>query len=126
MSIFPIEHGKITPVCTFTVSGKHFGSHILGFFFFTVCRIQFYQFTGGFVCPQFLAFAFRVVSDDRIGCVQNMPGGTVILLQAYTAAALIPFFKREDIFDGSPSEFVDTLIIITDDADVFVFSGNQG
>ena len=48
-----------------------------------------------------------------------------ILFKANHLCVLKCIFKRKNIFDCSTTEFVDTLVIITDNADVSVFACKQ-
>lgn len=60
--------------------------------------------------PQGLALAAVVVLDDAIGRIQNVGGGTVVLLQADGFGPGKNFFKVQDIFNGSTAELINALI----------------
>ena len=66
--------------------------------------------------PQGLALAAVVVLDDAIGRIQNVGGGTVVLLQADGFGPGKNFFKVQDIFNGSTAEFINALIVIANNA----------
>ena len=55
-----------------------------------------------------------------------MAGGTVVLLQADGAAALVLVLKGENILNGGAPELIDALVVITHHADVFPLSGDEG
>ena len=70
--------------------------------------------------PQLFAFTALVVADNRIGGLQNVLSGAVVLLQANGAAAGILFFKGEDVLNGGSPEAVDGLVIIAHHAEVLI------
>ena len=76
------------------------------------------------LCPQCFSLALGIMLDDRIGCLQNGLGATVVLLKANDLGITVLIFKVQNIFDGRSAEFIDTLVIIADHADVVV-SGRQ-
>ena len=47
-----------------------------------------------------------------------MPRAAVILLKAYHAAALVLILEGKDIFYRRAAEFINTLVVITDNADI--------
>ena len=77
------------------------------------------------VCPQGLALALGVVLDDAVGCVEDIGGGAVVLLQTDGLGAGIELFKVEDILNGSAAEAVDALVVIAHNADVALRPGEQ-
>ena len=80
---------------------------------------------GAVVRPQGLALALGVVLDDAVGGVQNVGGGTVVLLQTDGFGAGVELFKVEDVLDGGPAEAVDALVIVAHHADVALRAGEQ-
>ena len=65
------------------------------------------------------------MSDHSIGCIQNGLCGTVILLQANDPASLVLLFKIQDILYRGAAEAVNTLIIIANNTDIFIPSGQK-
>ena len=63
--------------------------------------------------------------DDAVGGIQDIGGGTIVLFQANGLCAGIELFKVEDILNGSPTETVDALVIVTHHADVALRAGEQ-
>ena len=77
------------------------------------------------VGPQGLALALRVVLDDAVGGVQDVGGGAVVLFQPDGLCPGVALFKVEDVFNGSPAEAVDALVIVAHHADVALRAGEQ-
>lgn len=77
------------------------------------------------VRPQGLALALGVVLDDAVGCVEDIGGGAVVLLQSDGLGAGIEFFKVENVLNGSATEAVDALVVIAHNADVALRPGEQ-
>ena len=75
--------------------------------------------------PQGLALAAVVVLDDAIGRIQNVGGGTVVLLQADGFGPGKNFFKVQDIFNGSTAELINALIVIANNAYIVGTTGQQ-
>ena len=76
--------------------------------------------------PQLLALSSLVVADHGVGRLQNMFGGAVVLLQADDPAALVLFFKGEDVLNGGSPEAVDGLVVVPHHAEVLIASGQGG
>ena len=70
------------------------------------------------VGPEGLALAAHVVLDDAVGGVQNIGGGAIVLFQADRFRSGENLLKVEDVFNRSTAEFVDGLVIVSDNADV--------
>ena len=75
--------------------------------------------------PQRLALAAVVVLDDRVGGVQDVGGGAVVLLQADGLCALEMLLEVEDILDGGAAEAVDGLVVVAHHADIVVPAAQQ-
>ncbi len=73
---------------------------------------------GACIRPQALALSIFVIGDHRVGAVQNILGGAVVLLQANHCGVLIMLLKRQNILNGGAAEAVNGLVIITDHANV--------
>ena len=56
-----------------------------------------YRIPGAVLCPQGLALAALVVANHRVGSVQNVLGGAVILLQADGPCVLIALLEAENV-----------------------------
>ena len=65
------------------------------------------------------------MADDGVGGIQNILGGTVVLLQPDRANAPILLFKTQDILNIGATEPIDALIIIAHHADVAIASRQQ-
>ena len=75
--------------------------------------------------PQSLVFPPLVIADDRVGRVQNVAGGTVVLLQLNDLRPRESTLKVQDIADIGSPELIDGLVIVTHHAEVLVLSGQQ-
>ena len=65
------------------------------------------------------------MADDGVGGIQNVLGGTVVLLQANRAHTPILLFKTQDIPNIGAPEPIDALVIIAHHADVAIASRQQ-
>ena len=74
------------------------------------------------VCPQAFALSALVVFYYLVCTGKDILGGAVVLLQPYNLGVFILILKGENIFDCCPAEFVDTLIVVSDYADIFALS----
>ena len=81
--------------------------------------------TGFGLRPERFALSAGVVGDDVIGGIKDAAGAAVVLLEADGARVLVLLFKIEDVLDRCAAELVDTLVIVTDDADVAPAIGKQ-
>ena len=76
---------------------------------------------GPVICPELLALALCIVGDHRVGRVQDILGGPVILLQPDYQGIGIVFLEIQDVADIRPAEPVDGLVVIADHAQIPVF-----
>ena len=77
------------------------------------------------VGPQLLALAADVVADNLVCSIENVAGRAVILFQTDGFRVLELLFKLQNIRDRCTAEFVDTLVVITDHADVLIITCQQ-
>ena len=96
-----------------------------GFILLVLGGVHLHLITLAIIRPQGLALALGVVLDDTVGCVEDVGGGAVVLLQTDGLSAGVEFFKVEDIFNGSAAETVDALVVIAHHADVALRPGEQ-
>ena len=96
-----------------------------GFILLVLGGVHLHLITLAIIRPQGLALALGVVLDDTVGCVEDVGGGAVVLLQTDGLGAGVEFFKVEDIFNGSAAETVDALVVIAHHADVALRPGEQ-
>ena len=68
--------------------------------------------------PKLLSFAAYVITDNVVGRVKYISRRAVILLQPDYPRVFVFALKAQDIFNRRASEFINTLIIVPDDADV--------
>ncbi len=72
-------------------------------------------------CPQGFPLALQVVFDDRVGGVQYVLGGAVVLLQPHHLSPGVVLLKIHDVLNGGPPELVDALVVVAHHAQVPVF-----
>jgi len=77
------------------------------------------------LCPQGLALAALVVANHRVGSVQNVLGGAVILLQADGPCVLIALLEAENVGYVRTPEAVNALVVIAHHANVAVRACQQ-
>ena len=75
--------------------------------------------------PQLLVLAPFIAADHSVGSVQDMAGGTVILLQLDHFCPWKSFLKAQDIPDIRPAELVNGLVVVSHYAEILIFSRQQ-
>ena len=63
--------------------------------------------------------------DDAVGCVEDVGGGTIVLLQSDGLGAGIELFKIENVLNGGAAEAVDALVVVAHHTDVALRPGEQ-
>ena len=76
------------------------------------------------LCPESLRFTGSIVCDHTVCRVQDVLGGTVILLQTDDFCIWKNVLKSKNISNICSTEFIDRLVIITDDTEIPI-SGSQ-
>ena len=77
------------------------------------------------VRPQPLVRPPPVVLDDMVGGVQDGLGGAVVLFQLDDGGVGKVALEVQDDLDVRAPEGVDALVVVADDADVFVLAANR-
>ena len=95
-------------------------SNILGLFVLIGGNIQNGKLAHFFCSPEFLALSSPVVADNCVGGFKNMAGTSVVLLKLYDSCIFILLFKIENILYGRAAEFINTLVIVADNAYVLI------
>ena len=80
---------------------------------------------GAVVCPQLFALTAGIVADDLVCRGENVLRGAVVLLQTDGFGVPVLLLKFQNIRDGRTAEFIDTLVIVTDNTDVFIAARKQ-
>ena len=75
--------------------------------------------------PKPLTLPADVMGDHRIGSIQDGLCGPVILFQTDHPGTPVLLFKAENILNRCAPEPVDTLVVVTHHADIFVSAGQQ-
>ena len=75
--------------------------------------------------PKGFALSHRVIGNNLVCGVENILRTAVVLFKTDNLCALEGIFKGKDIFNRSSSEFIDTLVIVADNADIAVFFGEH-
>ena len=75
--------------------------------------------------PELFALPAHIVRNHGVGGIQNGLSRPVVLLQTDDPGPGVLLLKRQDILDGSATETVDTLVIVTHHADIAPLPGQQ-
>ncbi|MDB6054097.1 MAG: hypothetical protein JWN25_1620, partial [Verrucomicrobiales bacterium] len=78
-----------------------------------------------FFGPEMFAAAARVVFDDGVGGFEDDGGGTVVLFQLHDFDFRKVFFEFEEVGDFGAAPAIDALVIITDNAEIAMFFGEE-
>ena len=81
--------------------------------------------TCSFVRPQGLLLAPGVIADHSVRGVQHILRRAVILFELYDQRVRIDFFKIQNVADIGSPEAVDRLVVVSDYAEISVFSGEE-
>ena len=118
LGVHAVQNGMVAKLCAlFDVFTNYLGN--MGrFVMLIICLIVVYFVAIAVFSPQCFTFSALIVFDDLVGCVQNIRGGTVVLLEPNHLGPREMLFKTEDVLDGCAAETIDALIIVANDADV--------
>ena len=125
LGVHAVENGVVCqmPACLQVLADDI--RNVAGFVLLILGSIHLYLIAFAVVRPKGLALALGVVLDDAVGCVEDIGGGAVVLLQSDGLGAGIEFFKVENVLNGSATEAVDALVVIAHNADVALWPGEQ-
>ena len=118
LGVHPVEHRVVLPLPPLLNAGDDLGGHILRLVRLVHRHIQADLIPCPLLRPQLLALAPLVVLDDGVGCVQDVLGGAVVLLQPDDPSALVLLLEGEDILNGSAAEAINGLVVVAHHADV--------
>ena len=77
------------------------------------------------LCPECLIFSSLIVPDHGIGCIQDIAGRAVILFQLDHLGIIKYMFKIQDVLNIRTTEFVNGLVVVSDNAQVTVLGCQQ-
>ncbi len=126
LGVHPVENGVVLPVPPRRYIAQDLGGHILGLVLLVHGGVAADLVPRPVLGPELLALAALVVADDRVGGLQDVLGGAVVLLQADDPGPLVLVLKGEDILDGGPPEAVDGLVVVAHHADILPPPGQGG
>ena len=115
----------IPPVQAAVVVHHDLAHHEIGLVALVEIGLDEHFVSGAVACPQCLALSALIMADDGVGGIQNVLGGTVVLLQANRAHTPILLFKTQDVLNIGAPEPIDALVIIAHHADVAIASRQQ-
>ena len=69
-------------------------------------------FAVAFVAPKVFIWPVKVVADYRVGCLENVVGGTIVLFEQNGFCTVEVFFKFNDVADVGAAKGIDRLIAI--------------
>ena len=75
--------------------------------------------------PKLLAASAEIVADNGICRIQNRFRRTVILLELDNRGIRHLFIEMQDIFNGCAAEFIDALVVVTDNHEIPISAGKQ-
>ena len=119
-----VEHGEILEILPLG-HGDNAAGNVIGLIRLACRLVDRDAVARSVLRPELFALAPPVVRDDGVGRVQNGLRGAVVLLQADDTCALELLFKGKNVLDSRAAEFVDGLVVVADDADVFIPARKQ-
>lgn len=75
---------------------------------------------GDFVGDEFLVMASAIVADEGVGEVEDLVGAAVVVFQTNDLGAGENVLEVEDVFQLCSAPAVDGLVVVADDAEIFV------
>ena len=120
LGVHAVEHRVIPPAPARGEAGQDLGGHELGLVVLVHGGVAVNLVPRLVLRPQLLALAALIVADDRVGRLQDVFGGAVVLLQPDHPRPLVLGLEGEDVLDGGPPEAVDGLVVVAHHADVLV------
>ena len=125
LGIGAVEHGAVAVILPCPVeladAARDPGSLIA----LVTSSIQMNLFARALFRPQGLFLTASVVSDDLIGCVQDVGGGAIVLLQLDNGGVGVILLEIKNVADVRAAPAVDGLIVITHDAEVAALVSEQ-
>ena len=76
-------------------------------------------------CPKGLALTLFIIFDNSICRRKNHLCRTVVLFKSDNLCIWVIILKVENVFDSSPSEFIYTLVIITNNTKIAIFTSKK-
>ena len=125
LGVHPVKHRMVTPLLP-PLDRIHDGIRDKGALLLLVKGVIHDDlFPGAIGCPEIFALSLGIMGDHSIGCVQNILRGAVILFETDHLCLLILLLEREDIFNRCAAEAVNTLVVVTDHAEVAAAAGQK-
>ena len=118
LGIHTVEYRMIPQVGTFPQMFADDIGNMAGFILFAGRRIMMDLVPFSVFRPQRFALAAGVVLDHTVGRIEDIGGGTVVLLQADGLGAGENLFEVQNVFNGGAAELVDGLVIVAHHADI--------
>ena len=75
--------------------------------------------------PEPLSLPLLIVRNDRVCRVEDILGRAVVLLQTNDDRIPKLFLKAQNVFNRRTAEFINTLVVITHNTEIVVFSRKQ-
>ena len=75
--------------------------------------------------PQVLGDLALIVPDHFIGNIQDALGAAIVLFQLHHLYVVVVLLELQDILNGSPTEAIDALCIVTDHAYILMCGAQQ-
>ena len=119
-SIGAVEDGDVPKGAALTAQLLDEDSDRLSFLSFVAETMEAYRVSCTLVRPQILGFSLGVVTDQRIGGVENVLGRAVVLLEFDDDRLRVILLEIEDISEIRTTPPIDRLIGVAGDADVAI------
>ena len=116
--VHPVEDGAVPPLFPLAIGFQQLGGHIHPLLPLVAGGVEMDFLPLPMLGPEVFALPAPVVADHRIGRLQDVSGGAVVLLQPDHPGIFILTFEGEDVLNGGPPEAVDGLVIVPHHADV--------
>ena len=123
LCIRTIQNGKVLVVCfagLYSVRDT-VGNSLRFFVFITILR-KIDRITFFLVCPKRFILTHGVMTDHSVCRIQNILGASIVFLQLDHFSVRIFGLKVQDIIYIGTTEFVDRLVIVTDNAQILLAS----
>ena len=125
LRVHAVEHGAVAEIAARAAAREDVRGDELGLVVLVHGRVERELFARARVRPEGLALAGGVVRNHGVRGGEDVARGAVVLLEAYRPAALVLLLEGEDVLYRRAAELVDALVVVADDADVPVPSGEE-
>ena len=120
LRVHSVKHSVVVPLAAICNIRHDRIGDITALAYLVLCDVEFDLCALSVVRPEAFALSLLVIRDNGVGGVEYGLRRAVILLKADHSCVLILLFKAQYIFNRRAAEAVYALIVVADDADIFV------